>query len=125
VWARHQRPRLEQLHAERWCHFCERVADARRVERLASAAQLRTHTLLTHDYGGPSWLSSQRFAPLDFLGLCDHSAALLRSRRSRGGLGNDVRLYQYFIHEQPTAPSWVLVPPNFWPGFERSPEYRD
>jgi hypothetical protein len=80
--------------------------------------------LLTHDYGGPSWLSSERFAALDFLGLCDHSAALLRSRRLSTGVGGDPRLYQYFIHEQATAPSWILLPPNFWPGFDRSPEYR-
>jgi hypothetical protein len=123
-WALLQAPRLEKLRAEGWCHFCQRVADTRRVERLATGATLRTHSLLTHDYGGPSWLSSARFAPLDFLGLCDHSAALLRSRRLGTGVGGDPRLYQYFIHEQATAPSWILVPPNFWPAFDRSPEYR-
>jgi len=123
-WSRFQAPRLEKLRAQGWCHFCQREADTRRIERLASGAKLRTHSLLTHDFGGPAWLSSERFAVLDFLGLCDHSAALLRSRRLRTGVGGDPRLYQYFIHEQATAPSWILVPPNFWPSFERSPEYR-
>lgn len=124
AWVRLQTPRLDKLRAQGWCHFCQRVADTRRVERLATAAKLRTHSLLTHDFGGPSWLSSERFTALDFLGLCDHSAALLRSRRLRTGVGGDPRLYQYFIHEQATAPSWILVPPNFWPSFDRSPEYR-
>lgn len=123
-WARHQAPRLDKLWAERWCHFCQRVTDTRRVERLARGAQLGVHSLLTHDYGGPSWLSSSGFAPLDFLGLCDHGAALLRSRRLGTGVGGDPRMYQYFIHEQARAPSWILVPPNFWPAFNRSPEYR-
>ena len=124
LWARQQAPRLAALRAKGWCHFCERVADTRRIERLAATAKLRTRSLVTHDYGGPSWLSSEAFAPIDFLGLCDHSVALLRNQRPKGGLHGDARLYQYFIHEQPAAPSWVLVPPNFWPGFDRSPEYR-
>ena len=124
LWGRHQAPRLVAVRAQGWCHFCERVADTRRIERLAKSALLRTHSLVTHDYGGPSWLSSESFAPIDFLGLCDHSAALLRQQRPKGGVGGDARMYQYFIHEQPTPPSWVLVPPNFWPAFDRSPEYR-
>jgi hypothetical protein len=122
-WARYQAPRLAQLRREGWCHFCERLADSQRLQRLAKQAGLPAHSLVTQDFGGPSWSSDERFYPIDFLGLCDRSAALLRQQRQPGGLGNDIRLYQYFIHEQSAAPSWILMPPNFWPRFDHSPEY--
>lgn len=121
-WLDYQGPRLAALHEKGWCHFCERVADTARVRRLGQRAGLPSQSFLTHDFGGPSWLSEDGFYPIDFLGLCDRSAALLRYRRAAGSVGYDLRLYQYFIHEQPTPPSWVLVPPNFWPRFDRSPE---
>jgi hypothetical protein len=121
-WLDYQQPRLAALQKRGWCHFCERVADTARVRRLGQGAGLPSQSLVTHDFGGPSWLSADGFYPVDFLGLCDRSAALLRHRRAPGSVGYDLRLYQYFIHEQPTAPSWVLVPPNFWPLFDRSPE---
>jgi hypothetical protein len=123
AWGRYQAPRLAQLRREGWCHFCERVADSQRLQRLATQAELPAHSLVTQDFGGPSWSSDQRFYPIDFLGLCDRSAALLRRERQPGGLGNDIRLYQYFIHEQSSAPSWIAMPPNFWPRFDHSPEY--
>jgi hypothetical protein len=124
AWSSFQVPRLNALRRRAWCHFCERVADTERIERLAARAALPSHSLVTHDFGGPSWLSDAGFYPIDFLGLCDRSIVLIRGKRSRGGVRNELRFYQYLIHEQPVAPSWILVPPNFWPGFDRSPEYR-
>ena len=122
-WVALQRPRLQKVADERWCHFCERVTDMQRLERLAAGAGLPSHSVVTHDFGGPSWLSNEHFYPLDFLGLCDRSAAQIRRARPRGGFGADPRLYQYFIHEQPSPPTWLLVPPNFWPRLDHSPEY--
>ena len=122
-WVAWQRPRLEKVADEHWCHFCERVTDMQRLERLAAGAGLPSHSVVTHDFGGPSWLSNEHFYPIDFLGLCDRSAARIRRARPRGGFGADPRLYQYFIHEQPSPPTWLLVPPNFWPRLDHSPEY--
>jgi hypothetical protein len=123
AWSSYQLPRLDAVRRRAWCHFCERVADTEKIEKLASRAGLASHSLVTHDFGGPSWLSNEGFYPIDFLGLCDRSVVSIRAQRARGGLRNELRLYQYLIHEQPVAPSWILVPPNFWPGFDRSPEY--
>jgi hypothetical protein len=124
AWSSYQLPRLAALRRQGWCHFCERVADTDRIKGLASRAGLASHSLVTHDFGGPSWLSDDGFYPIDFLGLCDRSIVSIRAERPRGGMRNELRLYQYLIHEQPVAPSWILVPPNFWPGFDQSPEYR-
>lgn len=124
AWSRYQVPRLNALAKRGWCHFCERVADTKRLQKLADRAGLPSYSLVTHDFGGPSWLSDERFYPIDFLGLCDRSIVEIRGKRARGGVRNELRFYQYLIHEQPVAPSWILVPPNFWPGFDRSPEYR-
>lgn len=124
AWLGYQLPRLSALRRTSWCHFCERVADTQRLQQLAARAALPSHSLVTHDFGGPSWLSDEAFYPIDFLGLCDRSIVLIRGRRTRGGVRDELRFYQYLLHEQPVAPSWVLVPPNFWPGFDRSPEYR-
>jgi hypothetical protein len=125
-WWHHQSPRLGKLARSPWCHFCERVADTQAVLRLSREARIQHPSLLTHDFGGPSWLSSEQFYSLDFLGLCDRNVALLRqdlvARHTR--IGTDFRFYQYLFHEQPAAPSWLYVPPNFWPGFAHSPEYR-
>jgi hypothetical protein len=121
-WFGYQRPRLERVERQGWCHFCERLADAERVQKLGRRAALPSQSLLTHDFGGPAFASEAAFYPLDFLGLCDRSAALLRHTRAPGSVGYDVRFYRYFLHEQPTPPSWVLLPPNFWPLFDRSPE---
>ncbi|HKO94556.1 MAG TPA: hypothetical protein VJU61_25555 [Polyangiaceae bacterium] len=125
-WWQHQAPRLRDLVRRPWCHFCERLADTQAVLRLSQEARIVHPSLLTQDFGGPAWLSSEQFYPLDFLGLCDRNVALLRqdlvARHKR--IGTDFRFYQYLFHEQATAPSWIYVPPNFWPWFERSPEYR-
>jgi hypothetical protein len=121
-WFSYQRPRLARLERQGWCHLCDRIADTERVRQLGRRAALPSQSLVTHDFGGPAFLSEQGFYPLDFLGLCDRSAALLRHAPAAGSVGYDFRFYQYFIHEQPTAPSWVLLPPNFWPIFDRSLE---
>jgi len=125
AWARYQLPRLADIQRTKWCHFCERIADTRRIEKLASRAGFTSQSLVTQDFGGPAWLSTESFYPIDFLGLCDRSIVLIRGKRARGGVRNDFRFFQYLIHEQPTAPTWVFVPPNFWPGFDRSLESRD
>lgn len=122
-WWLFQVPRLEARERRPWCHFCERVADTERLQRLSTRAGLHSSSLVTPDFGGPSWLSSESFYALDFLGLCDRSIVLIRGKRARGGVREEARFYQYLIHEQPVAPSWILVPPNFWPGFDRSPEF--
>ncbi len=124
-WWQYHEPRLRELGTRTWCHFCERVADTERLKSLAKAAELPAYSLVTHDFGGPAWLSDEQFYPIDFLGLCDQSVALIRRDRSRlrGSIGAEPRLYQYLIHEQPSPPSWLLVPPNFWPRFDRSPEF--
>jgi hypothetical protein len=130
AWWGHQLPRLRKLAERPWCHFCERVADTRQVERIAERAGLRSVSLVTHDFGGPSWLSDEHLYPIDFLGLCDQSVARLRHDRVVGSnagailMGNDFRFYQYIIHEQPSPPSLVYLPPNFWVNFDRSPEYQ-
>jgi hypothetical protein len=129
LWWGHQLPRLRQLAQRPWCHFCERLADTRELERIARRAGLASVSLVTHDFGGPSWLSNDRLYPIDFLGLCDRSVALLRHDRVAGSdagsraMGNDFRFYQYLIHEQPSPPSLLYLPPNFWPHFDRSPEF--
>src|SRR5262249_34870204 len=89
-------------------------------------AELGPASLVTQDFGGPAWLSAPDLYPLDFLGLCDRSVALIRrDRADRGGsIGQEPRLFQYLLHEQPAPPSWIYVPRNFWPTFELSPEYR-
>ncbi|HTV21903.1 MAG TPA: hypothetical protein VMG12_24605 [Polyangiaceae bacterium] len=124
-WAKFQLPRLADIRESNWCHFCERVSDTERLQKLATRAGLPSHSLVTQDFGGPSWQSDAGFYPLDFLGLCDRSIVLIRGKRARGGVRNELRFYQYLIHEQPTPPSWVYVPPNFWPGFDRSFEHED
>ncbi|MEO8181988.1 MAG: hypothetical protein ABI895_24400 [Deltaproteobacteria bacterium] len=125
-WWAEQAPRLARLARRPWCHFCERLAVTQAVQRLSRKAGLAHTTLLTQDFGGPSWLSSAEFQPIDFLGLCDRNVALLRQDMvaHRGHLRNDFRFYQYLFHEQPQPPSWLNLPPNFWPDLDRSPEYR-
>lgn len=125
AWGRFQWPRLTDIHQRNWCHFCEVSLTTKKIQRLAAQARLPSHSLVTQDFGGPSWLSDESFYPIDFLGLCDRSIVLIRGKRARGGVRNELRFYQYLIHEQPTPPSWILVPPNFWPGFDRSIEARD
>ncbi len=128
-WWKHHAPRLHELAKHPWCHFCERVTDTRTLQGMATRAELPSFSLLTHDFGGPAWLSDERLYPIDFLGLCDRSVALIRHDRSTaangaGSIRHDFRFYQYFMHEQPSPPSWVHVPPNFWKHFDLSPEYR-
>ncbi len=126
LWWRHQSPRIDAVARQGWCHFCERVADSKRLRQLARRAGSSSATLVTHDFGGPAWSSSAAFHPLDFLGLCDRSVALIRRDRVRrgGSIGDDPRMYQYLLHEQPSPPSLIYLPANFWPRLERSPEYR-
>jgi hypothetical protein len=126
LWSAHQLPRLARLERQPWCHFCERLQDTRRLQELSRQAALTTYSLVTHDFGGPAWLSDESFYPLDFMGLCDQSMAKIRGEQPGPGgkAAQNLRLYQYLLHEQPTPPSWVYVPPNFWRGFDLSPEYR-
>jgi hypothetical protein len=122
-WGLFQVPRLRALRQRGWCHFCEQVANTQRVQSLSRRAGLPSYSLVTQDFGGPSWLSDDSFYPIDFLGLCDRSIVLIRGKRARGGVRNEFQFYQYLLHEQPLPPSWILVPPNFWPGFDRSLEF--
>ncbi len=126
AWSQHHAPRLSTLSRRPWCHFCERVADTQSLEKAAARAGLSHTSLLTHDFGGPAWLSDERFYPIDFLGLCDESVAKIRRRLSQTGgrLSHDFSFLQYLIHEQPEAPSWISIPPNFWRNFDLSPEFR-
>jgi hypothetical protein len=126
-WWQAQAPRLALLARRPWCHFCERLEATQAVQRLSQKARLAHSTLLTQDFGGPSWLSSAEFQPIDFLGLCDRNLALLRHdlvAHHGGHLRDDFRFYQYLFHEQPQPPSWLSLPPNFWPLLDRSQEYR-
>jgi hypothetical protein len=125
-WLRQQAPLLERISRRPWCHFCERLSDMRGVQALTRKAGLDSTTLLTHDFGGPSWVSDESLYPLDFLGLCDRSVALIRQDRVRrgGSMKTDFRFHQYLFHEQPSPPGILYVPPNFWPDFDRSPEFR-
>jgi hypothetical protein len=125
AWARFQWPRLADVRERNWCHFCEVMMNTQKIQRLAAQARLPSHSLVTHDFGAPSWQSDERFYPIDFLGLCDRSIVLIRGKRARGGVRNEFRFFQYLIHEQPTPPSWIFVPPNFWPGLDKSIEARD
>ena len=125
-WWQGQAPRLAQLARRPWCHFCERLEATQALQRLSKRAHLAHSTLLTQDFGGPSWLSSREFQPIDFLGLCDRNVALLRQDMvaQRGHLKRDFRFFQYLFHEQPQPPTWLSLPPNFWPLLDRSQEYR-
>jgi hypothetical protein len=125
AWGRFQWPRLADVRQRNWCHFCEVTLATKTIQRLAAQARLPSHSLVTQDFGAPSWLSDESFYPIDFLGLCDRSIVLIRGKRARGGVRNEFRFYQYLIHEQPTPPSWIFVPPNFWPGLDSSIEARD
>lgn len=125
AWGRFQWPRLVALRQRNWCHFCEVARATQKIRKLAAQAHLPSHSLVTQDFGAPSWLSDEGFYPIDFLGLCDRSIVLIRGKRARGGVRNEFRFYQYLLHEQPTPPSWIFVPPNFWPGLDRSIEARD
>jgi hypothetical protein len=124
-WGRQELP-LQAVTRKPWCHFCERVSATEAIQRLSRRAGIVHPTLLTQDFGGPAWLSSERLYPIDFLGLCDRNVALLRhsmvSRRKR--ISSDFRFYQYLIHEQPWAPTWISLPSNFWGALSASPEYR-
>lgn len=129
LWWGHHAPRFDKVAARPWCHFCEVVAATNTIRKMSRRAGLSSYSLLTHDFGGPAWLSDEQLYPIDFLGLCDPSVARIRHDRSkrdrpRGGMSYDFRFYQYVIHEQPSAPSWLYVPPNFWPRFDLSPEFR-
>lgn len=125
AWGRFQWPRLADVRQRNWCHFCEVTQSTKKIQRLAAQARLPSHSLVTQDFGAPSWLSDESFYPIDFLGLCDRSIVLIRGKRARGGVRNEFRFYQYLIHEQPTPPTWIFVPPNFWPGLDSSIEARD
>lgn len=125
AWWGRQEPPLKAVTRQPWCHFCERVSATETIQRLSRRAGILHPTLLTQDFGGPAWLSSEQLYPIDFLGLCDRNVALLRhsmvARRKR--ISGDFRFYQYLIHEQPWAPTWISLPSNFWGAFSASPEY--
>lgn len=125
-WLEYQAPRLSEVQRRAWCHFCERMSDARQIGELTRRSGLRAASLVTHDFGAPAWLSHEGFYPIDFLGLCDRSVALIRRDRRRhgGSMGDEPRLYQYLVHEQPAPPTWLYLPANFWPRLDKSLEYR-
>lgn len=124
-WGQQAKP-LREVARNPWCHFCERVSATRAVVKLSRQAGIIRPTLLTQDFGGPAWLSSESLYPIDFLGLCDRNVALLRHSMvaERRRISRDFRFFQHLIHEQPWAPSWISLPSNFWGVFSISPEYR-
>ncbi len=124
-WGQQERPFLAAARKP-WCHFCERVSATRAVRKLSRQAGIVRPSLLTQDFGGPAWLSDEQLYPIDFLGLCDRSVALLRHSMVAQGrrISRDFGFFQYLIHEQPWAPSWLIVPSNFWRVFSGSHEYR-
>jgi hypothetical protein len=121
LWYGYQAPRLAQASRAGACDFCDRSADTLRVRQLGERATLPMQSFLTGDVGAPVWLSDERFYPIDWLGRCDQSLALIRGLW-RSGAGGDHHLLQYSFHEQPTAPSWVLLEPSVAPGFAHSLE---
>lgn len=112
--AKPARAALNDIERRRWCHFCERLTEAKALKRTAARLGVPASTVLTQDFGGPAYESTSEFMPLDLLGLCDRSAALIQ-RRSSGGYEDYLfgRL-QYWFHELGQQPTLLSFPHHFW-----------
>jgi hypothetical protein len=121
AWRDYQMPRLRKLKQANFCHFCDRIADGEKLRTLSKNARLGSISLLTHDFGGPSWLSDAQFYPIDFLGLCD--ATVPRLRNARDALRSNFPLFAHLLHEQGNGPSWIYLPRNFWPNLKDTLEH--
>lgn len=122
LWWGYHGPRLQKAAKSAYCHFCDRTKDAQRLQKISKDAGLGRVSVLTHDFGGPSWVSSPSFYPIDFLGLCDASVA--RIRREQVHLPVNTLLSPYLFHEQAQVPSWIYLPKNFWRTLKDLPEYK-
>lgn len=120
-WRAYHAPRVAKEAKAKYCHFCQRAADAERLQKVSKDAGLGRVTVLTHDFGGPSWQSDDSYYPIDFLGLCDVSVARIRREQDHMEVGT--LLSPYLFHEQPHAPSWIYLPRNFWRRLKQVPEY--
>jgi hypothetical protein len=112
-WQEIQLARLRRVKQDNFCHFCERLKDSQKLHTLSKKARLGAVSVLTHDFGGPSWLSNENYYPIDFLGLCD--ATISRLRNARNALNINYPLFAHLLHEQSNGPSWIYLPRNFWP----------
>lgn len=126
-WYRYQFPRLKMIKRDAWCHYCNRAVDINTIQRVQRGLALPIASIVTHDFGAPSWKSSLSFTPIDYLGLCDHTVARTRILRDRDYLPAkaDRILYQYLFHEQDRTPTFFFIPPNWWPNFLESVEFTD
>lgn len=122
LWRNHHEPRFAKESKSKFCHFCQRTSDSARLQKVSRDADLGRVTVLTHDFGGPSWQANESYYPLDFLGLCD--ASIARIRRDQDRMWANTLLSPYLFHEQPHAPTWIYLPRNFWKGLKDLPEYR-
>lgn len=123
-WFGAQRPALKKIERRGWCHLCERMNDVRGMKRVQRSLGVPSASFVTHDFGGPAWLSDSTLYPLDMLGLCDHAVGRAWAGRKEGRFREfDWTRYQYLFHEQGHAPSFVYFPGHFWRGFTDSHEY--
>lgn len=112
-WQSFQLARLRHVKQAKYCHFCQRTEDSKKLQSLSKKAQLGSVSVLTHDFGGPSWLSDDSYYPIDFLGLCD--ATIPRLRNAKHALRLNYPLFAHLLHEQDNGPDWVYLPRNFFP----------
>jgi hypothetical protein len=101
-WWKGHAPSLRKVEKRAWCHLCERVVDTKGVKRVQKSLRLPSATLLTHDFGGPAWLSDESLYPMDLMGLCDYTFG----RDARAGDVPDLHLLSAELL------SWVQVVPG-------------
>ncbi len=123
LWFQSQDGRLEKIRKDQWCHYCNRAADVRGIRKLQDSLDLPAASLVIHDFGAASWASSSRFRPYDFLGLCDHTIARSRSLLDERPSSAHRLLYQYLVHEQDRAPTFLYFPGSWWPELVKSTEF--
>lgn len=107
-----------------WCHFCNRVVDAIEHAQFLGSVGLGAGTFLTNDFGGPSYLSSHSFYPIDLLGLCDPGFGQIEyGLRTGGGIPRyDLTRLQHAFSEQEEYPTLLFFGPNFWRTLSSTPE---
>lgn len=121
-WRAAQLPRFS-VATLKWCHLCDRLADAEEHRKFLSGAGVPAGTFLTNDFGGPSFTSSKSFYPLDLLGLCDAGFAQLEYRRRKGDFPEyEVHRLLRAFHEQEAYPTLLFFGANFWRSLGSTPE---